>query len=815
MPTVIYVCPAIGRFKGERGYIRSWQMKPLAFGVLSALTPDHWAQVLIDDRLEEIDYDQEADLVAISIETYSARRGFQIAEEFRKRGRKVVMGGYHATLCTDETLEHADAVCVGRAEGLWADILADAESGNLQRVYQCPVETPAPWVSPNLSLFEGKDYVKLDMVETSRGCPGRCKFCSIAAFYKSSFERRDPQSVVDEIQRLGMKTVFFVDDNFAGDRDGAMALLKAITPLKLRWITQISVRAGDDTEMLDAMAASGCIGALIGFESTDAGAIDAMDKGVNRKSDYAEVVRRFTSRKMGVYGTFLFGYDGDNDARRQREIDFAIDNGLCLAAFNHIVPFPGTVLYGELQAAGRLLSDRWWMEPEYRFGMLSYQPQSGTPRSVERACTSARKNFYRLSSIRKRAKHVPIFANRVANQATYWGTNLMMRREQERFGWPIGLVDRNAKPPRTRFVAALGEMNDQLDAELRELMSECSMIGAIEKTALAEPSLRAALAVIGRNPRIWTLRDRGKFNRLIGMGVLAEKPMWINGRIEQTGYLTLLRIAPEYRAMGLTAIGYREFRKQIGPSAPPICTTAIFDDNVKALRALRRDRSGVPQYSPLTKVLSLVTGPSQHRRLRNYPGDLDLRRCSAGDIDELLAFWEARGRSCQMTPAYQRSDFSHGGLLSGLEPEDIVLARRDGQIVACCGLWDQRPLRQLRVDSYNGTLRWTKPLASAALRLAGLPTLPPAGTTLDIRYVALQAFTDIQAFQAVLKMLLSELKDPATMIAIIAAPDNPAWEVYNRLRGFRQNSTIYTVALSDNPSDETPTENLYIEGGSL
>jgi radical SAM superfamily enzyme YgiQ (UPF0313 family) len=818
VPKVVYICPAIGRFKGERRYIRSWQMKPLALGVLSALTPDHWDQALIDDRMEEIDYDQDADLVAISVETYAARRGFQIAEEFRKRGRTIVMGGYHATLCTDETLEHADAVCVGRAEGVWSQLLADAEAGKLQRIYQSPADAPSAWVSPDHSLFEGKGYVKLDMVETSRGCPGRCKFCSITSFYQARFERRDPQSVVDEIQRLGMRTVFFVDDNFAGDRLGAMALLKAITPLKLRWITQISVRAGNDPEMLDAMAASGCIGALIGFESTDAGAITAMNKGVNRKVDYARVVSEFTSRQMGVYGTFLFGYDGDSNARRQREIDFAIDSGLCLAAFNHIVPFPGTTLYSELESAGRLLSDRWWMENEYRFGMLSYQPVGSTPRSVERACVAARKQFYSLTSIRRRSKHVPFFANRVANQGTYWGTNLMLRREQDRFGWPIGEVDRPGdltRGNRKRFKAEPGELTDELDAELRELMSECSMVGAIEKTYLAEPSLSDALSVIGRNRHIWTLRDRAKLNRLIGMGVLAEKPVWINGRIERAGYLTMLRIDPEYRALGLTALGYSQFRKYVGPDAPGLCLTAIFDDNANALRALTGNRSSVPQYSPLAKVISLVTGRSQARRLGDYPGPLDLQRCTPGELDELLAFWEARGRLTQMTPAYQRSDFTRGGLLDGLSPENIVVARRDGEIVACCGLWDQRRLRQLRVDRYNGLLRRTKPLANAALRMAGLPTLPRAGTVLDMRYAALQAFTDIRAFEAAFKTLLSDMDNPATMVAIIAPSDSAAWEVYNRLRGFRQGSTLYTVALADDPASEISTKNLYIEGGSL
>ncbi len=819
VPKVIFICPAIGRFRGDQGYIKSWRMKPLALGVLSALTPEDWEQALVDDRMEEIGYDQHADLVAISVETYSARRAFQIADEFRKRGRKVVMGGYHPTLCTDQTLQHADAVCVGRAEGVWAKLLADAQADRLQRIYESPAEADRSWVSPNHALFDGKDYGKLDMVETSRGCPGACKFCSISAFYKSRFQRRDPAEVVEDIKQFGARTVFFVDDNFAGDRDGTMALLEAITPLGIRWITQISVTAGADVEMLDAMAASGCAGVLIGFESTDAGAIDAMNKRINRKSDYAEAVRGFTSRQMGVYGTFLFGYDGDNPARRRRELEFAVENGLCLAAFNHIVPFPGTVLYSELEQAGRLLSDSWWMDEEYRFGMVAYQPRSGTPRSVQRACAAARKEFYSLANIRRRSKHVPLLANRIANKAVFWSMNLMMRREQDRFGWPIGLVDRPGKSirrDRDRFKPMPDEHTAELDAELRELMSECSMTGAIEKTSLAEPSLLAAMSVIGRNHRIWTLRDRARLNRLIGMGVLTEKPVWINSRIEPVGYLTLLRIDPEYRSIGLTAFGYRQFRDYVGPDAPNLCMTAIFDDNEKALRALTGARRGIPQYSPIAPVATLLTGRSQGRKLRDYPDSgLELRRCSPDRIDELLEFWESCMSGVQMAPAYQRSDFAPGGLLDGLEPKDIIIARLDGKIVACCGLWDQRRLRQIRIDRYHGLLRRTKPLVSAGLRMAGLPGLPPAGSVLDFRYAALQAFTDIRAFEAALKTLLGDLPDRNTTIALIAPEDSPLQQVYKPMRGLRQGSTLYSVALADNPSDSIPTKNIYVEGGSL
>ena len=594
MPKVIFICPAIGRFKGERGYIRSWQMKPLSLGVLSALTPEIWQKELIDDRLEEIDYEASADLIAITVETYAARRAYQIAGEFRRRGRKVIMGGYHATLCSDEVLEHADAVCIGRAEGLWAEILDDVQSGRLERVYRESQETRSTWVSPDHRLFEGKDYVKLDMVESSRGCPHRCKFCSITSFYNARFERRDPKDVVDEIKSLGAKTVFFVDDNFAGDRSGTLELLEAIGPLNIRWITQVSVHVGNDARLMDAMASAGCLGVLIGFESTDGDAIEAMGKKVNRKADYAKVVGEFTRRRIGVYGTFLFGYDGDSDLRRKNEVEFAVRNGLGMAAFNHVVPFPGTALYRDLEGSGRLLSDSWWLSKDYRFGMVSYKPKCGTPRSIERACQAARQEFYSVGNIFRRSKYVPWFIDRLTNKGTYWAVNMMMRRERSRFGWPLGEVEKeNGKSASKhgRYEISIEQASESLDAELRELMSECSMTGAIEKTALAESSAFAALAVLGSNPRVCVLRDKTRLGRLAGMGVLVDKQVWVEGEIKTYGYLTLLRISPEYRKFGLTSFGYRAFRKLVSSETPSVCLTAIFDDNVKAMRALTGDRA--------------------------------------------------------------------------------------------------------------------------------------------------------------------------------------------------------------------------------
>jgi radical SAM superfamily enzyme YgiQ (UPF0313 family) len=814
---VQFVCPAIGRFEGSRDYIRSWEMKPLALGVLSALTPDTWDRTLVDDRLEEIDYDQPADLVAITVETYSARRSYQIAAEFRKRGVPVIMGGYHPTLCTDETLEHTDSVCVGRAESVWPRVLADVAEGDIQRVYQAATSETIPWVTPDDGLFAGKNYVKLAMVETSRGCPHRCRFCSITSFYESSFERRPPQEVVAELSATKAKTVFFVDDNFAGDRQGTLELLAAIKPLKRRWMTQVSMHVASDAVLLDAMAESGCMGALIGFESTDPAAVEQMGKAVNRRGQYEGVVREFTRRKIAVYGTFLFGYDGDNDVRREHEIEFAVKEGLFMAAFNHIVPFPGTALYDELRESGRLLDDRWWLAEDYRFGMLAYQPTEGTPRAVEHACQAARRRLYSLANIARRARHIQFFANMMINQATFWAINLMMRREQVRFGWPLGLVKKQSPSEpyrRRRFEMGMAERSSPIDAECRELLSQCGMTGAIEKVATAEPSFFDSLAVLGKYQRVWTLRDCARLGRLVGMGVLAEKPAWIGGERVATGYLTLLRIHPDYQRRGLTAFGYGGFVEHLGGDVPSVCLTAIFNDNVRAIATLAAGRRGVPTYTPVAALITLITGAGQHRRLRDYDGALSLSRCSEADLDELLAFWRERAQQHTMMPAYERKDFGPGGLLAGLAISDVVIGRKEGEIVACVGLWDQRGLRQFRVERYNRLLRLAKPGIDLALKLAGLPGMPITGESMNLRQLAITAWTDDRAFEAAVKRLLAEIDDPQTIVAATKCCDDPIWKSLSRLRGMKQGSTLYRVDLGGEQMP-LPTQKLYIEGGSL
>lgn len=441
MPHVTFIYPSVGRTPGAE-YIRSWQMQPLAIAVLSSLTPANWEKSFFDDRLEEIDYAVKTDLVAISIETFTARRGYQIAAEYRRRGVAVVMGGYHATFCPDEVLEHADGVCIGDAEGVWANILRDAAGKKVSGKYQAGTVAELTGVSPDRSIFNGKNYFKIALVETSRGCPNTCHFCSITAFHKGRYRSRPIGDVVQEIGGLRDKTLFFVDDNIAGDPSRAKEFFRAILPLNIAWIGQASVRVAADEQLLDLIAASGCVGLLIGFESLSTENLKNIGKNINRVDDFSGALGAIRKRGIAIYGTFMFGLPHDSKELLDKTVAFARKERIFLAAFNHVVPFPGTPFYHTLTRSNQLPIEQWWLDPDYRFGQSPFRPECTSAQELEEWCFQARKSFYSLPSIMMRAGNLSSNCNTVRKALLFLSLNFLMLHEiTKKRGIPLGFPD--------------------------------------------------------------------------------------------------------------------------------------------------------------------------------------------------------------------------------------------------------------------------------------------------------------------------------------------------------------------------------------
>jgi len=404
---ILFIMPSVGRKKNEP-YVRSWQMEPLPIAALSALTPDdRFEKQFLDDRIEKIPSHIEADLVAITTETYTAQRAYQISDLFRKKGIPVLMGGFHATLVPEEIAEHADSVMVGEAEGCWHEMLEDLEHETLKPRYQAGNRANLEGCFPDRQIYAGKKYIDLAMLETSRGCRYSCEFCSISAFFKKQWTERPVEDVVHEIKITGKRNWFFVDDNIGANFQRLETFLQSLEKLRIRWVGQISIEATNQPALLKLMRRSGCIGVLIGFESINSANLEQMGKSINRTvSDYETAISNLRKNGLAVYGTFVFGYDHDTRETFEETYRFAVRNKLFFAAFNHLVPFPGTPLYERLESEGRLLHKKWWLDPNYRFGDIAFQPAGFSPRELGDLCMEYRTKFYHPASILRRGMDV-------------------------------------------------------------------------------------------------------------------------------------------------------------------------------------------------------------------------------------------------------------------------------------------------------------------------------------------------------------------------------------------------------------------------
>jgi radical SAM superfamily enzyme YgiQ (UPF0313 family) len=429
---VTLIHPRVGNYPGKK-YLRAWQMEPLPLAQIAALTPMDVEVVFWDDRMEDIPFDKPTDLVAISIETYTARRAYQIASEYRKRNVPTVMGGFHATLCPDEVLEYADAIVTGQAENSWANLLDDFRKGILKKIYSAEVNINESKVIPDRSIYQGKNYLKINLIEAGRGCQYKCNFCSIQKFFNGLHNYRDFDVIINEINQIkgNKRLFFFVDDNITAIHTKAKELFRALVPLKIRWVGQADLTISKDKELLRLMVESGCQGVLIGFESTEAENLKSLNKSFNILPEgQTEAVKRIHNVGLRIYATFLFGNDFDSEKSIRSTIDFCMDNKIFMVGFNHITPFPGTELYSKLEAEKRLLYNKWWLDPDYLYGNIPFQTKLPVT-EVETIAKQSRKKFYSILSIIKRIGN-KVNSGNLYMLIMYLTINFLLRRDASR-----------------------------------------------------------------------------------------------------------------------------------------------------------------------------------------------------------------------------------------------------------------------------------------------------------------------------------------------------------------------------------------------
>lgn len=405
-------------------------MEPLVFALLAGLTPPDITLTLFDERVEDIPVPHETDLVAMTVETYTARRAYQIAAAFRQHGIPVVMGGYHPSFLPEEALAYADSVVIGDAEEVWGQILNDVRLGRLQRIYRGSKQSCLQGLVFDSSIFQGKRYTPVTPVQYGRGCRFACDFCSISAFYGSQTRQRPIREVVQEIEALERRFFFFVDDNIFIDPIKTRELLQALISLKIRWTCQVSLDIANHPDLLDLMARSGCIASVIGFETLNPENLGQMKKKWNLKhSDYATAIDKFRDRGIMIYGTFVFGYDQDTAESFDITADFALRSKFCLANFNPLTPTPGAPLFKKLQQEKRLIYERWWLDPDFRYGSATFHPRGMTADELTEGCFRARKRFNQVGSILQRLVDFRTNCRTPIHLGAYLVSNLISRRE--------------------------------------------------------------------------------------------------------------------------------------------------------------------------------------------------------------------------------------------------------------------------------------------------------------------------------------------------------------------------------------------------
>ncbi|MBP7635612.1 B12-binding domain-containing radical SAM protein [Candidatus Ozemobacteraceae bacterium] len=426
---VTFIKPNMGLVRG-RPYLDRGRMEPLTFAVLAGQLPSDVECVLYDDRFEKIPYEEHTDLVCLNVEIYTARRSYEIAARFRARGVSVVMGGFHVSMIPEEASAHADAIMIGDAEGVFPQLVADAAAGRLKRVYQGFFPPILEGLKTRWDLFEGKSYLPLRLTQFSRGCLNHCRFCATGSLYKRSHCHRPPAEVVAELVEQPNPFLFFVDDNIIGDIDAAKELFRLLIPLRRRWVGQGSLNFTEDPELMDLMKRSGCAGLVVGFESVSPENLHLMGKNCNLQLEgYEPAIQKIRDVGFQLWAAFLIGYDHDDQASIRRTVQWAIDQKFCFAAFNILSPYPGTPLYEEMQAQGRLLYDKWWLDDRYHFGDCVFRPARMTPDELTEACFWMRRRFNNPFTIMRRAFDFKTNMKDLWSVITYFSYNPLFRRE--------------------------------------------------------------------------------------------------------------------------------------------------------------------------------------------------------------------------------------------------------------------------------------------------------------------------------------------------------------------------------------------------
>jgi len=398
----------------------------LSLTLLGALTPEDVEVSIEDENVQEINFQDPPDLVAISIITPLANRGYAIADRFRRMSIPVVMGGFHATWMAEEAGQHADAVVLGEAERVWPRVLEDFKKGAPQRFYKASDLAVLKGLPiPRRDLLKKGGYFFINTMQISRGCPFHCAFCSVTAFYGHTYRLRPLEEVRREVEllRQGNEFIFFVDDNIIGNPVYAMDLFSLLKDFRVKWLSHASLNIAENDMLLKKAAESGCYGLFIGFESLSQKTLQSYHKTSNQVHRYRDLIRKIHDQGIGIEGSFILGSDDDDDSSFRQVLDFCEETKIDAAVFAILTPYPGTRIYEQYVQENRILSRDWDL---YDMGHVVFRPKRMTVEQLQEGHDWTNRRFYSYRSMFKR--FLPLRRSHQIFIPSNWGMRRAWRR---------------------------------------------------------------------------------------------------------------------------------------------------------------------------------------------------------------------------------------------------------------------------------------------------------------------------------------------------------------------------------------------------
>ncbi|MCK5279852.1 MAG: cobalamin-dependent protein [Cyclobacteriaceae bacterium] len=380
---------------------------------VAASMPSNVETKIIDEDVEPVDFNTNADLIGITFMTYNAPRAYEIADQFRTKGKTVIFGGYHPTFMPQEAIKHADSICIGESENNVPEMMEDFMAGRLKPFYKSELADLKGLPIINRNLLHNQAYVTTNTLQATRGCYHRCEFCSVASFNRYKIRTRPVGNVLDELKGLG-RDVLFMDDNITLDRAYAKELFTEMIPLKKRWFSQCGIGIAEDDELLNLAVRSGCHGLFIGFESLSQQSLSSWKKHCNRRMDYLEVARKLHSVDIAIFAGFVFGSDEDGPDVFANTLDFLLESNVETLQATRLTPFPGTPLFDKVDEDGRIFDKDW---SHYDFFHVVHQPLNMDPETLHCGTAWLQQQFYSYKNITRR----------LGKTLTYLSPNIIMR----------------------------------------------------------------------------------------------------------------------------------------------------------------------------------------------------------------------------------------------------------------------------------------------------------------------------------------------------------------------------------------------------